>query len=128
MDDVQAVVPITGVAMTRSRRVVAFFGPHVGDMPQSERAKKFDALSAQYPNMVPGRPSPGATAEQTLAGLISWVQQWVGAPANDDARILLMYDTGYRDERAGMFNAVCDPEAFAQMLMMAAPPEWRKDS
>lgn len=107
------------------RRIFVFLEPQRGDMPQSERAKKYDALLAES-GADPGMPSAGATAEQTLSGLISWVQQWSKHPANEDARIIMMYDPGYRDERAAMFNAVCQPDAFVAMLTMATPDEWRK--
>lgn len=114
-----------GGGWTNRRRVFVFFEPEQGGMPQSERAKRYDALLAGS-GADPGHAPAGATAEQTLSGLYSWVKSWLPHPANDDARIVLMYDPGYRDERAAMFNAVCDPEAFIHVLGMATPDEWRK--
>lgn len=109
----------------RRRPVFVSLAPQRGDVPESERARRFDRIMGNS-HADPGRPTPGATAEATLAGLIDWVKQWIAHPANDDARVILMYDPGYRDERAAMFNAVCDPEAFVAMVAMATPDEWRK--
>ena len=91
------------------------------DLPESERAKRVIRI---LKDVMPNAPV-GVNAEQVLGGLFHWVQQWAALPHNDDAKIVLMYDTGYRDERSAMITAACDPEAFVGIMFMAKPDEWK---